>query len=225
MTAAATDGSTADSASVTLAVFVRPDSRKPAIAGEERRERRTATISTCHDRAPDRRAAIGLSPTAYSSRPYPVRRSANEDERGDRDEDDAGCWAMTPHARSRTRWSAGSRRHAGAGLDRLQLPDVGEAEHDEAHAQGHDQRVDPEDADADAGDQAGQRGDAASATTIADGQPPGLLISVAVTNPAIEATAPTDRSMPPVSIVSVWQPARIASGTAGAQDDTGPVRA
>ena len=34
------------------------------------------------------------------------------------------------------------------------------------------------------------------------------------TNPAIDATAPTDRSMPPVSIVSVWQPARIASGTA-----------
>ena len=39
-----------------------------------------------------------------------------------------------------------------------------------------------------------------------------------MTNPAIEATAPTDRSMPPVSIVSVWQAARIASGHGGAQD-------
>ena len=38
---------------------------------------------------------------------------------------------------------------AGAGLDHLQLPDVGQAEDDQAHAQGHDQRVDPEDADAD----------------------------------------------------------------------------
>ena len=47
-----------------------------------------------------------------------------------------------------------------------------------------------------------------------DGQPPGLSTSVATTNPAIEATAPTERSIPPVSIVSVWQPARIASGTA-----------
>ena len=41
----------------------------------------------------------------------------------------------------------------------LELPDVGEAQDDEAHAQGHDQRVDPEDADADAVDEAGQRGD------------------------------------------------------------------
>ena len=30
----------------------------------------------------------------------------------------------------------------------------------------------------------------------------------------IVATVPTDRSMPPVSIVMVWQPARIASGMA-----------
>jgi len=33
-------------------------------------------------------------------------------------------------------------------------------------------------------------------------------------NAAIEATAPTDRSMPPVSIAIVWQPARIARGVA-----------
>ena len=54
-----------------------------------------------------------------------------------------------------------------------------------------------------------------SGTMIATGRPE-LLMSVAVTNPAIEATAPTDRSMPPVSIARVWQPARIASGTDGA---------
>ena len=45
------------------------------------------------------------------------------------------------------------------------------------------------------------------------GTPPGLWTSVAVTKPVIDATAPTDRSMPPVSMVIVWQPARIASGT------------
>ena len=38
--------------------------------------------------------------------------------------------------------------------------------------------------------------------------------NVATTKPAIDATAPTERSMPPVSIVSVWQPARMARGTA-----------
>ncbi len=56
-----------------------------------------------------------------------------------------------------------------------------------------------------------------AATTSATMMPtpsPGPPTSVATTNPVIEATAPTDRSMPPVSIVSVWQPARIASGTA-----------
>src|SRR5690242_12856607 len=55
---------------------------------------------------------------------------------------------------------------------------------------------------------------AANDTTIAWATPPGLWIRVAVTNPAIEATALTDRSIPPVSIVSVWQAARIARGTA-----------
>ena len=38
--------------------------------------------------------------------------------------------------------------------------------------------------------------------------------NVATTNPAIEATAPTDKSIPPVSIAIVWHPARMASGTA-----------
>ena len=55
---------------------------------------------------------------------------------------------------------------------------------------------------------------AVSATAIPSGTPPGEWMRVAVTKPTIDATAPTDRSMPPVSIVRVWQPARIASGTA-----------
>ena len=42
-----------------------------------------------------------------------------------------------------------------------------------------------------------------SDTRIAWGTPPGLWTSVAVTNPVIDATAPTDRSIPPVSIVIV----------------------
>ena len=54
---------------------------------------------------------------------------------------------------------------------------------------------------------------AASAMTIPWTHPPGLWTNVAVTNPAIEATAATDRSIPPVSIVSVWQPPRMANGT------------
>ena len=43
---------------------------------------------------------------------------------------------------------------------------------------------------------------------------PWPVACVATMNAAIEATVPTDRSMPPVSIASVWQPARIASGIA-----------
>ena len=43
---------------------------------------------------------------------------------------------------------------------------------------------------------------------------PWPLTSVAMTKAAIDATVPTDRSMPPVSIARVWQPARIARGTA-----------
>ena len=49
-------------------------------------------------------------------------------------------------------------RDPGAGLTRLDLPDVGEAEHDQAHAEGHDQRVHLEHADADAVDQPGYPG-------------------------------------------------------------------
>ena len=54
-------------------------------------------------------------------------------------------------------------------------------------------------------------------------QPPGWLTRVAMTKPAIDATSPTDRSMPPVSMVSVWHPARIASGTAARRIDADPV--
>ena len=110
---------------------------------------------------------------------------------------------------------------AGAGLDHQQLADVGEPEDDQAHAQGHDQRVDAEDADADAVQEADQR--RRDERRRRSRRPaPGSLTSVAITNAAIEATAPTDRSMPPVSIASVWQAARIASGTAARDDRAGP---
>ena len=52
----------------------------------------------------------------------------------------------------------------------------------------------------------------ASATMIAIQKLSGPVYSEAATKPAIEAVAATDRSIPPVSIIIVWQPARIASG-------------
>ena len=48
--------------------------------------------------------------------------------------------------------------------------------------------------------------------------------SVAMTYAVIEATTATDRSMPPVSMVSVWQAARIASGIANRIVDRDPAR-
>ena len=78
---------------------------------------------------------------------------AEQDQRGQRDEHERGCTGRPPRSSSDP-----SERNAGgtpgAGLDHLELPDVGQPEHDQAHAQGHDQRVDPEDADADAGHEA-----------------------------------------------------------------------
>ena len=70
----------------------------------------------------------------------------------------------------------------GPGLDRLELPDVGEAEDDQAHAQGHDQRMDPEDADADAVHEPGQRGHERARRAIADGTPPGCGRGSPMTN-------------------------------------------
>jgi hypothetical protein len=56
---------------------------------------------------------------------------------------------------------------------------------------------------------------AAATRAISNAAPsPMLGSSVATMNPAAEATAPTDRSMPPVSIARVWQAARSASGMA-----------
>ena len=52
-----------------------------------------------------------------------------------------------------------------------------------------------------------------SATSSATSRPCGPTM-VATTNPDIEATAPTERSMPPVRNVSVWQHARTANGIA-----------
>ena len=68
MTAAATDGSRYGVTSVTLAVFDSPDWSSPAIAAN-RAEITYSTTRTCHERTPDRRAATGLSPIAYSIRP------------------------------------------------------------------------------------------------------------------------------------------------------------
>ena len=83
---------------------------------------------------------------------------------------------------------------------------------DQADRQGHDQRVDAEDADADAVTEAGEhRGDERQrdGDDRADGRD-----WVAMTKALIVATIPTDRSMPPVSIVRVCHAARIASGMA-----------
>ena len=68
MTAAATDGSTSESARVTLAVLVAPERTSPAIPASSA-EITYSTIRTCHDRAPDSRVATGLSPIANSRRP------------------------------------------------------------------------------------------------------------------------------------------------------------
>ena len=68
ITAAATAGRTDDSASDTLAVLVKPDRSRPAIPARTA-EMTYSTIRTCHARAPDSRAAIGLSPMAYRRRP------------------------------------------------------------------------------------------------------------------------------------------------------------
>ena len=60
-----------------------------------------------------------------------------------------------------------------------------------------------------------------SGTMIAAGRPQ-LLMSVAVTNPAIDATAPTDRSIPPVSIASDLAAGQDRQRHRLAQDDGGP---
>ena len=70
----------------------------------------------------------------------------------------------------------------------------------------------PEDADADAVDECRRPGRRASAIRIAATVPreawPAMMYAAAV------AVTPIDRSMPPVSITSVWPAARIASGAA-----------
>ena len=62
---------------------------------------------------------------------------------------------------------------------------------------------------------------AARARTIAT-TGPWLVACVATMNAAMDATVPTDRSMPPVSIASVWQPARIARGIAARMREADP---
>ena len=128
-------------------MLVRPASRNPATAAMSA-ERMYRTTSTCQARAPERRAAIGLSPIAYSRRPYPERRRPTR---------------TTAASGTNTRRLLGTipivrpdpshRNRSGTPAPvwtMSKLPHVGEAQHDQAHAQGHDQRVNPEHADADA---------------------------------------------------------------------------
>ncbi len=63
ITAAATDGRTYESARVTLVTLVRPEISSPAMAAKTA-EMTYRTMSTCQDRAPESRAAMGLSPIA-----------------------------------------------------------------------------------------------------------------------------------------------------------------
>ena len=73
--------------------------------------------------------------------------------------------------------------------------------------------MDAEDADADARDEASQRSRSRAPRRMAsDGAMRGHLRGH--DEAVIEATMPTERSMPPVSIVSVWHAARMASGMA-----------
>ena len=169
------------------------------------------TTRTCHARAPDRRAAIGLSPTAYSSRPYPVRRSPTRMAAAS-GTNTRRLYGRTANRRVRAD-PADRVGHARLGLDDQQLEGVRRAEDDQAHAQGHDQRVDAEHADADAGDQSCERG-GAPGDDERSGHAEARREHRQRRTPAIDATAPTERSIPPVSIVRVWQPARIASGIA-----------
>ena len=115
ITAAATDGSRNVSASVTLATLVRPGEEEAGDRREHGREH-VQDDRTCHARAPDSRAAIGLSPMAYSSRPKPVRRSPRRIS--------AATGTKTSRLTGRTvsellgAEPAELGRHAGPGLDR-----------------------------------------------------------------------------------------------------------
>ena len=152
MTAAATEGSTAESTSETLATLVRPGVEEPGDRGEQRGDdvqddqdlpRAGARQARGHGVVADRveQPAVSGASEADEDRRPPAART-----RGD-------C-SGGPRGRRRTPSQRSSGGTPAAGLDRLQLPEVGDAQDDQAHAQGHDQRVDAEDADADAGHQA-----------------------------------------------------------------------
>ena len=160
--------------------------------GEQRREDVQGDEHLPHADA-DRRAAIGLSPTAYSSRPKPAgaarRRWPRElagRQQAVRDEPERHP-AAEP-ARASGRRGRGDHRqlvHA-----RARAPP--------GRREGHDQRVDAEQPDADAVDEP-----TTSAAPKARSRPrPAALVGdcVATTKAVIDATVATDRSMPPVSI-------------------------
>ncbi len=113
---------------------------------------------------------------------------------------------------------AGSIRSCGARAGRLRLsgpldlPDVGEAQHDQAHAEGHDQRVHLEHADADAVHERRQPPRSMSTMTIATGSPMPDT-NVATTNPAsrrrTDGQVDAHRSASPASgIRPGWRAAR-----------------
>ena len=107
------------------------------------------TRMTCHMRTPASRAAVALSPTANSSRPNPVRRSpkmmraatgTNRNRQLGRYPNDGPA----PMQRDRRGHDRGGRPKGGL-VDRSGSP----SDH-EPRAERHDQRLHPEDADADA---------------------------------------------------------------------------
>ena len=99
----------------------------------------------------------------------------------------------------------------GAGGDDGALVDLEAAGADQAGAEGHDQRMDAEDADADA---VGQADEQRRAGRRGRARRPGRAPWVATMKAAMVATVATERSMPPVSMARVWQPASMASGMA-----------
>ena len=112
MTAAATDGSTCESASVTLATLQAPESRNPATPARSA-EITYRTSSTCHDRAPDSRSRDRVVADGVQQPPVPGPAEGDRMRAATRHEHEQAVWGRMPSDRVRTRASAGSRGHAG----------------------------------------------------------------------------------------------------------------
>ena len=141
------------SARVTLAVLVAPGEDEAGDRRDHRRERvqddQDLPRACAGEPRRDRVVADGVQEPAEAGPPQ-----HHEDQRRDRQEDDKAVGQdrqLHPGSEGPQRC-----RHARSGLDHHELPHVGQAEHDQAHAQGHDQRVDAEHAHADAVEDAGQ---------------------------------------------------------------------